>query len=598
MSFISLALAQALGVRIRPNGQLANLAVPEVRAASLGEVDLVVVERSTNNVCLRLRALVMPALSVPCYGGRTFERDNGIVDDVNSLKVSLHDGLATIDLANQIGELPSPQPPPSLTVPARSTTSAASLPEHSQPPPSPVSDPPALQKASATLVQKPPTTAVLMKSKAHILPQGLYAIPCVQPQGSKVLVLPPSSPQMVSSASNWPPQVCDVALGSALYVNLTTNPLHHAKNTHFRVIPMVEEPVTNPLSCPVDLLSITTAQKPTQDSILSQLSINKDILSADQLAGLDALHRKHITAFDEDMSGGFQDKENPYYASFSFRDENRTPPNKVWAPQYNRKCQDLMQAKCDQLENSGILQDPSKCGENVRVISSTFIQQKGSAKHKPLAECTLGEIRFITCFNSLNDSIHPVPGRSCVYNDLIKFMSRKPFTIHADLTSSYFQVKVHKKFWKYMGIMTPYRGIRIMTRLGQGLLTSDVHLEQVVTRVLGDAMLRDMCVIARDDLIVGGETIEECLNNWAVILAKLDAHNLKLNPKKTRILLQDAEVYGHRIRNGKVRPSDHRASKRGWASFWRSTRSVTGSMRAPSPRWCCRTTCRWWTQQT
>ena len=84
---MSLELARALGVRIKPNGQLANLAVPAKRAKSLGEIDVIVVEASTNNVCLRLRALVMPSLSVPCYGGRTFERDNGIVDDVNELKV-------------------------------------------------------------------------------------------------------------------------------------------------------------------------------------------------------------------------------------------------------------------------------------------------------------------------------------------------------------------------------------------------------------------------------------------------------------------------------------------------------------------------------
>ena len=342
---------------------------------------MVVVEKSTNNVCLRLRALVMPSLSVPCYGGRTFERDNGIVDDVNTLKVTLHGGLFTIDLAGQIGELPRPQPPPSLTVPIRSPTSPQTsdvVPSALSPSkPGSLSDPSALPKvnASATLLPKPPSNAVLMKPKAHILPQGLYAIPCDQPQGSKVLVLPSSS------ASCWPPQVCDVALGSALYVNSTDSPLHHAKNTHFRVVPMVEQPVTNPLSCPVDLLSITTTPKPTADSILSQLSINKDILSADQLLRLDALHRKHISAFDEDMSGGFQDDENPYYATFSFRDENRAPPHKVWTPQFNRKCQDLLQSKCDELESSGILRDPSKCDTNVRLVSPSFIQQKGSAKH-------------------------------------------------------------------------------------------------------------------------------------------------------------------------------------------------------------------------
>merc|ERR1719180_414839 len=72
-----------------------------------------------------------------------------------------------------------------------------------------------------------------------------------------------------------------------------------------------------------------------------------------------------------------------------------------------------------------------------------------------------------------------------------------------------------------------------------------------------DHMLQDKCIIARDDLIVGGNSIDECIANWADILAKLDRHNLKLNPKKVRILLQDHEIYGHRVCDGKVRPSDH-----------------------------------------
>ena len=392
-----------------------------------------------------------------------------------------------------------------------------------------------------------------MKEKTSLLPQGLYPIPCKQPPGSKVIVLPPST--LDQSTSLWPPQICDVAAGCALYINQTESPLQHAKHTHFRVINMEEQPVIRPISCPVNLLAITS--QPSADSSLSQIKINTDILSPAQLQDLHSLHRKHWTAFNEDMSGGFQDADNPYYATFSFKDENRTPPHKVWAPQFNRKCQDLMQAKCDELERDGIMADPSKVNTEVRNVSSTFIQQKGSAKHKPLVQCALNEIRFITCFNALNDSIHPVSGRSNSYNDIMKFMATKPYCIHADLTNSYFQVKIHKKFWKYMGVMTPYRGIRVMTRLGQGLLNSDVHLEQVVTRVLGDEMLAGMCIMARDDLIVGGNSVQECLDNWAIILAKLDKHNLKVNPRKVRILLRDTEIYGHRVEDGKVRPSDH-----------------------------------------
>ena len=83
VSFISNKLFRMLKVPLYPNGQLAQLALPHIRAASLGEIDIVAIEASTNRVCLRLRALVMPELSVPCYGGRTFERDNGIVDNVS-----------------------------------------------------------------------------------------------------------------------------------------------------------------------------------------------------------------------------------------------------------------------------------------------------------------------------------------------------------------------------------------------------------------------------------------------------------------------------------------------------------------------------------
>ena len=588
VSFISNKLFRMLKIPLYPNGQLAQLALPHIRAASLGEIDIVAIEATTNRVCLRLRALVMPELSVPCYGGRNFERDNGIVDNVNTMTVTLHDGRFTIDMSDKIGPLPSRKPPPFLTV---QTEAALSGITQSQEKAVQVSFPLMSQQQDGNQkegggvgraddeVEKAEagggevvggeggdvkgagpsssTVPVLMKKKAHILPQGLYSIPCDLQQGAKVLVLPPNPQKPSSVTSLWPPQVCEVALGSALYVNDTDFPLHHDKNTHFRLVPMEEKPVTKPVSCPVNLLALNTAPQVTAESALSQIQINREILSHEQLSRLESLHTEHISAFNEDMSEGFQDPDHPYYATFAFKDENRTPPTKVWTPKFNRKCQDLLQSKCDELEQAGILVDPSKYNVSVRNVSSCFIQQKARAKHKPLDQCTMDEVRFITCFNSINDSIHPVPGRSSTYNDLLKFEARKKYTIHADLTSSYFQVKLHKKFWQYMGVMTPYRGQRVMTRLGQGLLNSDVHLEQVVTRVLGDFMLEGKCIIARDDLIVGGNSIDECIANWAEILAKMNSHNLKLNPKKVRILLQDHEIYGHRVRDGKVRPSDH-----------------------------------------
>ena len=59
---------------------------------------------------------------------------------------------------------------------------------------------------------------------------------------------------------------------------------------------------------------------------------------------------------------------------------------------------------------------------------------------------------------------------------ILKIIETPEFTIYADLASSYFQIKIDRKLWKYLGVMTPYRGIRVLTRLGQGLVNSDKGL--------------------------------------------------------------------------------------------------------------------------
>ena len=96
-----------------------------------------------------------------------------------------------------------------------------------------------------------------------------------------------------------------------------------------------------------------------------------------------------------------------------------------------------------------------------------------------------------------------------------------------------------------------------MTRCGQGLLNSDVELDQVLARVLGDDMTAGYCLAARDDLFVGGDTIDEALANWKSVLTKIATSNLKVTAKKVRVFLGDTEVFGHRIRDGEVHPSDH-----------------------------------------
>jgi len=98
VSFMTARLAKALRLKILPNGQLAALAIPSVRAQSMGEVDFLAIEQTTGEAVVRMRALVLPKLSVECFGGTTFHLDNDAAANIKTNKVSLHDGRFQIDL--------------------------------------------------------------------------------------------------------------------------------------------------------------------------------------------------------------------------------------------------------------------------------------------------------------------------------------------------------------------------------------------------------------------------------------------------------------------------------------------------------------------
>ena len=103
----------------------------------------------------------------------------------------------------------------------------------------------------------------------------------------------------------------------------------------------------------------------------------------------------------------------------------------------------------------------------------------------------------------------------------------------------------------------PYKGIRVLTWTGQGLLGSDVELEVLLSRVLGQDISAGHCVALKDDIIIGGNTIDEALRNYESVISKLHLNNLKISPHKVRVFPSDTEVYGYRMKNGKILPSAH-----------------------------------------
>ena len=108
-----------------------------------------------------------------------------------------------------------------------------------------------------------------------------------------------------------------------------------------------------------------------------------------------------------------------------------------------------------------------------------------------------------------------------------------------------------------MGVMTPHRGIKILTRAGEGLQNSDTELEQLICQILGDEIHSGSTLVARDGGLVGGNSIDEFISNWEKVISKLHLNNMKIVSNKLKIAPTDTKVYGFRVINGTIKPSDH-----------------------------------------
>ena len=94
------------------------------------------------------------------------------------------------------------------------------------------------------------------------------------------------------------------------------------------------------------------------------------------------------------------------------------------------------------------------------------------------------------------------------------------------------------------GLMTPFGGLRILKRSGQGLVGQSEEMDELLAKILKDEMREGICAKITDDIYMGGQTQREMAINYIRILRKLAMANLKISPAKTKIFPQEASVLG------------------------------------------------------
>ena len=503
--------------------------------ASVGEVD---VTFNRDKWTVRFRAIVVEKLNCEIYGGMTFMIDNDISVRPKVGEIKVHNKY-TVYQTNML-----------MSPPQIKTTELKSF------------------------TVKPPKK-VLFSSISPIWSDKAKTDQDRETVGSFLDVILPSEfhqDKFVVVESNdenclkdWPPtQLCEVNKGSISIQNTSGKPISIPKDIHAINIKHTEP---KPMS---DIISTSNSVKLSaqESSEASLLLIKKGIENANNIdvsrapkqlqEKLKSAHLQHADVFSPDLTIGYNGYSGKHLVRLQFADENRPQMTKCHVPKWAGKNDHVKQKKMDALELQGVLVDPYKHNIPLKLISPSFLRVKARAKEKDLEDCDLSEIRWIISPSQLNPHLRQLQTNNVTKEDLFVFKSEKPYCIEFDMYDGYFQNHVHKDDWGYLAVETPFKGIRVLTRSGQGLLNQEIEMNQLLTKVLGEEIEKKNVMIQADDGQVGGKSQEETINNWIKVLEICSKNNIKINYKKVKILPEKSLIHGWEFKDGYVQPDPHR----------------------------------------
>ncbi|KAL2096322.1 hypothetical protein ACEWY4_008470 [Coilia grayii] len=260
-----------------------------------------------------------------------------------------------------------------------------------------------------------------------------------------------------------------------------------------------------------------------------------------------ALHREFDGVFDPQFTG-YNGTVGPFQAKVNMGPV-QPPQCKGRVPQYSRGQLQELQAQFDALEEMGVFKKPEDIDVSVEYVNPSFLVKKPG-----------GGFRYVTAFADVGHYSKPQPSLMPDVNSTLCLIAQWNHIIATDLTKAFYQIPLSRDSWKYCGVVTPFKGVRVYVRSAMGMPGSETALEELTCRVLGNLLEQGHVAKVADDLYCGADTLEELLTIWRGVLSALQHCGLNLSAAKTTIAPIQTNILGWVWRQGTIQASPHRVS--------------------------------------
>ena len=482
-----------------PTMHRASQADGKTKMSACGEISITLTKGALS---LNLQAVVVKDLDCDILGGVPFMRDNGIV----------------LDMPNNVILIKGRPFPYSTNVTSASPKS---------------------------LVVRRTQSFVLRSEQKHVIYPGEF-VQLKSPAGLEDDI---SIAMIQDIGSEWMGPTVTKSIGGTIRLhNPSSAPVAIAKHDHIASIHYtLEDPIKSACDIPTHTSpKIARVSCTKSQPFSSTVTTDPDNqMTSMERSSFDRLHKKYDNVFNPRI-GAYNDASG-HIRAFINMGPVEPPPQKARLPSYSTDKLQLLQQKMDELEDLGVLARPEELDIAIEHASPSFLVKKQDGGH-----------RLVTAFTNIGTYAKPIPTKPSSTDDVLRFLAGFNFIIKTDMTKQFFQLPMKKSSLKYLGTLTPYKGMRVYTRAAMGMPGSTEHLDELMSRVLGPMLQEGVVKKIADDLYIGGQTVSELLINWERVLLRFENNNLRLSPSKTVICPITTTILGWVWSAGSIRASAHK----------------------------------------